>query len=383
MGVEAAFFVPTENGLRKSIIDAHAEIRNFLKYRNVHNFDVQGQGRLDAGVSLDVTLLNSNSAKVQKISLYRPETKHGDPRFWTNLRGFAVPNNLLAFLTDAQSNLFLLNCSDSATWAALEDVTSNLYMRLLECASVSRASESLLKLLRDIASRGWIPSTKSGDTAVGHTLETALDIKANSSKLPDYLGAIEIKAGRVGSIGKKSGINSRTKKTLLSKVPNWKISPYSAIEILKKFGSNDASGRLNLSVTVSNRPNRQGLYLLADDASGLVLGNAIAGDIHETLVVWELKALQGDLGRKHKETFWVEAESRSIAGVEEFRFIRAHRTTRPLVGNLGPLLNDGTLTMDFTLSRRPTGAVRDHGYLFRIEPRHMPLLFPDRQTFDL
>ena len=238
-------------------------------------------------------------------------------------------------------------------------------------------------MLKEISAKGWIEATREGDTAVGHTLESELGIKANSSKLPDFLGQIELKSGRVGSLSPQGKRRSSSKKSLFSKVPNWKLSPLSAIEILRRFGSRDSSGRLNLSVTVSSNPNRQGLFVLLDETSGHVLGKARTPSSDEVIVVWELEHLQEDLGNKHKETFWVEAESRVVNAKEQFRYIRVHHTQKPLIANLGHLLAEGVVTMDFTLSEKKSGGVRDHGYLFRIDPKNLGLLFPSLQTYDL
>jgi hypothetical protein len=136
-------------------------------------------------------------------------------------------------------------------------------------------------------------------------------------------------------------------------------------------------------VTVSSNPNRQGLFVLLDESSGFVVGKAKTSVAEEVIVVWDLEDLQQDLGNKHKETFWVEAESRVVEAKEQFRYIRVHHTQKPLVAHLGHLIAEGVITMDFTLSEKQTGGVRDHGYLFRIDPKNLGLLFPSLQTYDL
>lgn len=382
-GVDPCFIVPTETGMTKSIMDAHQGLRRFLSDHGIHNFETQGLGAQENGVKYQVKLVKGSKVLVQELSLYRPKTKQGDPRLWTNIRGFAKPGNLLAFFVSGASELYLVNCSDLASFGSRQESGSALNMALLEATRGSETSEKLLSMLREIAARGWISATREGDTAVGHTLETALGIKANSSKLPDFLGQIELKSGRVGSLSPQGKRRSSSKKSLFSKVPNWKLSPLSASEILKRFGSRDSNGRLNLSVTVSSNPNRQGLFVLLDERSGFVVGKAKTSVAEEIIVVWDLEELQQDLGNKHKETFWVEAESRFVGVKEQFRYIRVHHTKKPLVAHLGHLIAEGVITMDFTLSEKQTGGVRDHGYLFRIDPKNLGLLFPSLQTYDL
>jgi hypothetical protein len=382
-GVDPCFIVPTETGMTKSIMDAHQGLRRFLIDHGIHNFETQGLGAQENGVKYQVKLVKGSTVLAQELSLYRPKTKQGDPRLWTNIRGFAKPGNLLAFFVSGASELYLVNCSDLASFDLRHESGSALNMALLEATRGSETSEKLLSMLREISARGWIAATREGDTAVGHTLETALGIKANSSKLPDFLGQIELKSGRVGSLSPQGKRRTSSKKSLFSKVPNWKLSPLSASEILKRFGSRDSNGRLNLSVTVSSNPNRQGLFVLLDESSGFVVGKAKTSVAEEVIVVWDLEDLQQDLGNKHKETFWVEAESRVVEAKEQFRYIRVHHTQKPLVAHLGHLIAEGVITMDFTLSEKQTGGVRDHGYLFRIDPKNLGLLFPSLQTYDL
>jgi len=382
-GVEPGFIVPTKTGIEKSIMDAHQGLRRFFQKSGIHNFDSQGFGALENGIKIPVTLLTFQGEINQELSLYRPKTKSGDPRIWTNIRKFANPNNLLAFFLGESGRLYLVNCSDQLFFETRHISGSHLYAALQSAGDASQVSKQLLSLLKSVAARGWIDATKTGDTAVGHTLESALGIKANSSKLPDYLGQIELKSGRVGSSGQPGTRKHKSKKSLFSKVPNWDLSPLTAGEILKRFGSRDDTGRLNLSVTVSNKPNRQGLFVFLDEKSGHILGKAKSGRADEVIVVWNLEDLQSDLGKKHRETFWVEAETRFSEGKEQFKFTKVHHTKKPLLENLGILLSEGIITMDFTLSEKKTGGVRDHGYLFRIDPKNLGLLFPSIQTYEL
>jgi hypothetical protein len=382
-GVEPSFIVPTETGMNKSIMDAHQGLRRFLKTHGIHDFESQGLGAQENGVKYQLNIVKGATVLTQELSLYRPKTKEGDPRLWTNIRGFAKPGNLLAFFVSGAKDLYLVNCSEISTFNSRHEEGSALNLALVEANRGSETSEKLLSMLKAVSARGWIQATKEGDTAVGHTLETALGIKANSSKLPDFLGLIELKSGRVGSLSPQGKRRSSSKKSLFSKVPNWKLSPLSAGEILRRFGSRDSNGRLNLSVTVSSSPNRQGLFVLLDEASGHVVGKAKTSSAEEVIVVWELEDLQEDLGNKHKETFWVEAESRFVGSKEQFRYVRVQHTQKPLIANLGHLIAEGVITMDFTLSEKLSGGVRDHGYLFRIDPKNLGLLFPSLQSFDL
>jgi hypothetical protein len=380
-GVAAAYFVPTPTGLAKGIIDAHAGVRDFLKRNGLHDFASQGLGNSEHGVKVDINLVLQDRVVQQKLSLYRPKTKSGDPRFWTNLNGFCEAFNLLALFMGDDGQLYLVNCSDHTTFQSISNPESVISSVLGGVNQTSPNTQLLLEKLRQIASMGWVDATKHGDTGIGHTLETLLGIEANSSKKPDFLDQIELKSSRVPPSGKSSN-----KSTMLSKVPDWKSGPLRAVEVLGKFGAiSESSGRRELYVTVADKPNRQGLYLIFDERLGAIQVRHQATDGPDALVVtWDVTILQTELQNKNKETFWVKAERRlTKEGGEQFRYMRATRTQRPLVSNIGLLINDGKITLDFTLSEKSSGGVRDHGYLFRIWPKDLGLLFPAVEHYEL
>jgi hypothetical protein len=378
-GIQAAYFVPTRTGLEKSILDAHQGVRDFLKASQIHDFESQGQGGTEHGISVKVNFLKADGIEQKDLSLYRPKTKDGDPRMWTNIRGYANPNNLLAFFVGGDGQLYLFNCSDKKLQDLAKNATSAIG-KVFQAGSKRPNTEVLLALLREIASMGWVDATKAGDTGIGHTLETLLGIQANSSKEPDFLDDIELKSGRRPANGR-----ARSKSTLLSKVPNWSLSSMGASQILARFGDkSQKTGRLELYVTVTGLPNRQGLYLKYGEEKAQLENRAVESGSDIPVVVWQAADLQDDLRAKHRETFWVQAESRiASSGLEQFQFTKVTRTLSPLVGNLGPLINEGIITLDYTLSEKPGGKVRDHGYLFRIWPKDLGLLFPAVENYDL
>ena len=97
LGVQAAFLVPTEASLSKSILDAHHEFKKFLADSNIHDFAAQAKGSANKKI-FPINLIDKHSIKRSTISLYRPDTKGGDPRLWVSgLAKYARPYNLLAF----------------------------------------------------------------------------------------------------------------------------------------------------------------------------------------------------------------------------------------------------------------------------------------------
>ena len=193
-GFAAAYFVPTETGLRKSIIDAHEGIRSYLSSRGIHDYATQAQGQ-DHKKVLEVTVVGSGAYSTAAMSLYRPETKAGDPRLWVRgLPSLAAPWNLVALIADDRQRLFLVNCSDRAVMNSISDPQSPLGL-LVRSRPRNDVAEELLGKLRAIEDQGFVQSLRDGPTGVGFTLETLLGIEANTRRTPDYKG-IELKSTR-------------------------------------------------------------------------------------------------------------------------------------------------------------------------------------------
>jgi hypothetical protein len=371
-GVEAAYFVPTDTGMTKSIVDAHEGIRRFLKAKGLHDFDQQMQGP-DNKKKLAVKLVFSDHTIDRELSLYRPQTKSGDPRLWVGRLGeYAQPFNLIALIVDSTGMIYIVNCSRAEILASRDRPGSPLH-QLLDKASKSDVAEELLEKLVKVSAMGFVESMRHGPTGVGFTLETLLGISANSSRNPDYKG-IEIKSGRVASNGR-----SRNRSDLFSKVPNWKLSTLkSSLEILNAYGYfSEAEQRVQLYCTMKNRPNPQGLYIQLDSSGDRVENLAVgANGAIEPVAVWVLSDLENDLAAKHRETFWVKAQRREVRGVEEFHYKAVTHTRSPLVNNFGLLVETGKIELDYTMHVNPNGKARDHGYKFKIWPHDFGLLFP-------
>ena len=303
--ISLALIEPTKTGLDKSIMDATGSVRNFLKGKNIHDYESQGQGPNHKVVisSLIYTEFKTTSSKA---SLYRPATKKGDSRIWfSGLTKIASPNDIITIIFFDNSfhifNLTQLNIEELINSAIL-----NPLKELIKEIShtENEVAFELLAMLRKVASAGPIPSMVAADTSVGRTLETALGIEINSSKKPDYKG-IELKSFR----------SSRTnRKNLFAQVPDWSLSKFkSSAEILNSFGYERGKDfKLYCTVSALTR-NSQGLNLRLDSDIKQIIENSDKPEIGD-FVVWTLDKLYSRLKEKHKETFWVEAESTEIGG---------------------------------------------------------------------
>lgn len=385
-GIEAGYLVPTETGMKKSILDAHSSLRNYFSQKKIHDFANQSQGK-ESKVVLDVFFVGKDSLTKTQMSLYRPETKSGDPRLWIyGMAKFCEPWNLLVFIEN-KGSLYVVNASLKGTLNSIDIKNSPLAKILTSAAeSLDTVAEELLLKLKTISRMGFVNSLRSGSTGIGMTLETLLGIEANSSRTPDYFG-IELKASRVGRSGRKK--SSRV--NLFSQVPDWSSSNCkSGLDILNKYGYlDDITNRLQLYCTLCNNPNPQGLYLQVDEANGILDGLNKKEETIEEVVKWKTGKLQSELEKKHKQTFWVKAKNQTNpAGIEQFHYVEVERTQSPLSGNFGPLIDIGAITCDFTLSlvNKKSGngkRVNDHGYLFKIHPDNFDLLFPPSKSISL
>lgn len=386
--LEVGLLVPTPTGLEKSIMDAHAGLRDYFRSKGLHEYEKQGLGARAHGVFLKTWLVELGGLRETKTSLYRPETKSGDPRICIyGLTSYAKPGNVLALL-EGEGQLYVINGSDDELLSSADDPGSTLALLLARLAPrASPAATELLGKLRDVASHGFIKTMRPGPTGVGYTLESMLGIPANSRKAPDFKG-IEIKASRTTGGGASS-----TRTTLFSKTPDWKASPYNALRLVQAYGKDNEDGRKQIYCSLGNSPNPTFGFYLATDADVQLLhslrgapGQSPASS-DEKLVQWQLPALRAALMAKHRETFWVKAQARGDGGDESFRYFEVAHTQAPLQANFAPLIDSGHIELDFVLHLKEVGGgkfrTRDHGYLFKMWDKHRHLLFAAPRIYKL
>ena len=371
--VELTLIEPTENGLQKSIMDATGSVRTYLKSKSVHDFDLQKQGP-ENKIQIPSQLISTDGLVSSVASLYRPVTKKGDPRIWfKGLGNYADANDILG-IVEFEKQLYVLNITQLDLKKLLEAKRTNPLQELVNEINVisNEVAEELLKLLNKIALKP-VPAMLQADTAIGRTLETLLGIDINSSKKPDYKG-IELKSYR-----DKRG----NRKNLFAQVPDWKLSKFkSSAEILDAFGYNrGADFKLYCTVSALVR-NSQGLMLRMDSKISQLLENSDKPTLND-FVVWSLDTLHNRLLEKHNETFWIAADSIPIGGKEHFQYKKVEHTKKPIVSQFDILVEQGIITLDHLIKRKPTGSVVEKGPIFKIKPNALDLLFPPSQTYSL
>lgn len=378
--VDITLIQPTRTGLEKSILDATASVRNFLRDRDIHDYELQGQGATEHGVKIEALLMDERNATHSTASLYRPKTKTGDPRVWfTKLPAYADPDDMMA-ITAHEGRLVVINLTKVDVDHVLDVQRSGALWELLSeiGSEATEVAEELLEKLRAIARAGLVPSVMDAraDTAIGRTLEAALGIAINSAKEPDYKG-IELKSYR------RARGSRENRKTLFAQVPNWNISKFkSSREILDNFGY-WREPDYKLYCTVSTRTsNSQGLSFALDDKAGLLNEVSDQREIG-AFASWYLKDLRESLAKKHNETFWVSADVREVDGRDYFRFCDVIHTRKPIASQFDILIEQGEITMDHLIKRNAKGRVSEKGPLFKINSPSLELLFPPSKTYAL
>jgi len=372
--VELTLIEPTQNGLEKSIMDATGSVRNYLRENNIHDYDSQKQGP-ENKIQVDSALIESDKLISSIASLYRPVTKKGDPRIWfKGLGSYSAANDILG-LIEFESKLFVVNLTQINVKKLLESKKINPLQELvIEIRNVSNeVADELLIKLKAIAAKGFVPALLQADTSIGRTLEKLLGIEMNSLRTPDYKG-IELKSARE---------NRGTRKGLFAKAPNWELSKFkNRNEILDSFGYWEKGVfRLYNTIRATGR-NAQGLILRTDYEQDYLFENSDKNEIGDFLT-WELEVLRNSLATKHKETFWIKAQSKIEDDKEYFLFKSAEHTKKPLVNQFGLLIDMGAITLDYPIKRLANGSVIDKGCNFKLKPTALNLLFPPSQVYSL
>ncbi|WP_281017539.1 MULTISPECIES: MvaI/BcnI family restriction endonuclease [unclassified Minwuia] len=373
--LDIGLVVPTDTGMKKSIMDATSMVREYFQETGFHDYAQQQQGP-DYKVIRRAFFVWPDRLEETTASLYRPQSKKGDPRLWFGRLGtYSEPFNLLALVVRGDT-LYVVNCSKTGVLGSISRTGSPLHELSKKSSDVSDpAVDELLGMMREIAGRGFVRTMRPGSTGVGMTLETLLGIEANASKRPDFKG-IEIKAKR-----QKKGRPSRV--TLFSQVPSWQLSPIgSAWNLLSRYGYvRDGKLRLNHEMNAI-APNSIGFILDLDADRDWLRQNHVDEETSRLthVVTWEVQNLRDRLQDKHPQTFWVSAKTRGKGVDEEFHYLQVEHTRQPRIRNFDALIEGGVISVDYLMSQKGPKRVRDHGYLFKMHASDFNALFPPSET---
>ena len=100
-------FEPTKTGLNKSTFDATTQIRRYLKFADIYNFDIVNNGPIDKRL-ISTIIYTDKVLHNTKTSFYRSKER-GDPRFWIqNINKYSEPNDIW-ILINRRNKLFAIN----------------------------------------------------------------------------------------------------------------------------------------------------------------------------------------------------------------------------------------------------------------------------------
>lgn len=380
VGCHVAFLVPTPTGFQKSIMDATIPVRELLADQKIHDYASQLQGP-ENKVNIQAFFVNEKDCTPSSASLYRPNTKNGDPRIWfTGLKHYCNPRNLLA-LVIIKNHIYVFNLSNPIISESLFKHNFAYDLLLESVHQENLIAMELLEKIRTIHNYGFIPSITPGDPGVGDTLEHMLGISRNNSQAPDYKG-IELKASRLTRHGKKK---ATTRITLFTKVPDEGLTYRQIVECYGKIQTprGHSEPRLQLYETLrASRPNAYDLQIQVESNNERLLllhtpPEPTLPNFNKPVSAWYMQNLKQQLLVKHHETFWVKAEAKTLDGLEYFRYDKVLHTKKPNASLLAALLDSDKITLDLAAHFKPDGKWRDHGLLFKMNPNDIPLLMGD------
>ena len=102
------------------------------------------------------------------------------------------------------------------------------------------------------------------------------------------------------------------------------------------------------------------------------------------VVSWLGQTLRNKLLEKHRETFWIKADTQIVGTDEYFTLKSVTHTKNPLASQFLLLMEQQIITMDHLIKRKDmTGKTTEKGPLFKIQPQNLELLFPEPKEYFL
>ncbi len=221
----------------------------------------------------------------------------------------------------------------------------------------------LTEKLSEIKGVGYVVSLRKGNTGIGYTLESLLELKENNLNSPD-LGEIEIKSQR-------NGVSNRVTMFSFNRGV-WKLKQRHLIE---KYGYVDTYGRPTLYCTVNTTPNYHGLRLKV--AENTVRLNYVDDT---PIALWSEEAVNETFEKKKPALILVLADTRLNSDLkEELWFNEAYILSNPDMYVFLDLIRKDIIGVDLGMYMQENGSVRNRGIRVRIEDRFLNLCFGTRE----
>jgi len=214
--------------------------------------------------------------------------------------------------------------------------------------------------LQRIKSKGFIKSLRKNNTGIGFTLEEELHIRENNLKVHDLTldgENVELKSKRIGSGSRLTVFTLEPHKELNDK------------ELIQKYGYVDSEGRPALKVTITlGEYNPKGFKLgLSEDGRNLSIVHRDGSSVW----AWDLETLFV----KFENLLMVFAKAKKAGDAEYFHYLEATLYENLKREVFFGFLQEKKLVVDLRMHLKPTGAVRNRGTGFRINPKYIPLCY--------
>lgn len=230
--------------------------------------------------------------------------------------------------------------------------------------------EEFLRKFDQISARGYVKTLRPGDTGIGFTLESLLEIPENNSPRGDFKG-MEIKAYR----DSENQFDDQEKMNLFLKEPEW-LDGLKGSERIQQYGYVDENGRQAWYLSVTSRKNDAGLQLVQEEQ-----GDQIELHRHGVAIArWTQEVLEQRLQEKHTHSVFVGADSRGTGADEEFWYRTVTWCREPSARRLMELAATGDVIVELRMHLRPDGSARNHGTAFRIRKHKLQTLFSEQKT---
>ncbi len=212
----------------------------------------------------------------------------------------------------------------------------------------------LIKRLQEIKKRGFIQSTRSGTTGIGHTLETLLEVPESNIAIPDIGARFEIKATRRES-------NSLITLFTFNKGV-WLLDQK---EMIMKYGYKDSKGRYALKNTLFyGKTSSQNISLLLDRSDNIIKIVDNEGNTIGTYDLWQVIAkFLTKLGR----VLFCIADTQKDRGIEFFHFNEFYLLQDTEPRKFINAFEEGLVGIDLRMHLKDNGAVRNRGTAFRMK----------------
>jgi len=230
--------------------------------------------------------------------------------------------------------------------------------------SIDADLAELLRRYDEISSR-WVDSMRAGDTGIGYTFESLIGVTENNDQGADFRG-IELKCKLKNDHRPATG-----KINLFQLAPRW-ASVQTGIDRLRMLGQQDENCRHSCYSQVTTTPNNLDLWLQVQLPPEGIRLHKDANQIGE----WVRERLAARLAQKHSRAAFVTARSRSLASGTQYMYLDLVYCEQPDIQKFMDMVDLRRIVFELTMTERPPGRVRNHGYPWRlVDARDLDRLF--------